>query len=471
MDIAAIKSKLASLKGDARKGAIDAINNILSARNQSASNGSAGRPDSLDIDPNLIVPTSKSQAKKVNKDEYDDPDDILSKRKFHNRDNNNSDENNENESDDSQSSAKQGTQSGASKSSTSSSTDKSENEKQSSNGKSTDKQNNGQHSPQIGDMGDPNSDIQKAEAAYRQANEYHDAAEEKAEEADEDEAEEDDNDTDAQDDNDTDAQDDYTSEADKVKNLAKKAKTLLDKAQGEGLDQKEKARLERIQNALNDSNIRDEIMRETDNAVFKSDQLRHDKEQEKNVSHKLNYGGITEFKRSIDRFMKNATKREKELTWRKPNKKYGPESGLIAKGRAYVENKNIPLLAVYFDQSGSWGPDDVKIGQDAIASLNAYVKRGLLKIKVYYFSDNVSGNAKEVEGGSTTATQKILDHIKAIHADNVVIMTDSDMDYQGEFTSTLKVKGGVWFLFRNGSVCNKLMNHLKGRMLNQAFNI
>lgn len=426
MDIAAIKSKLASLKGDARKGAIDAINDILSARNQPAGNGSAGRPDSLDIDPNLIVPTSKSQTKKVNKDEYDDPDDILSKRKFHNRDNNNSDKNNENE-------------------------------KQSSNGKSTDKQNNGQHSPQIGDMGDPNSDIQKAEAAYRQANEYHDAAEEKAQQA--------------KDDNDTDAQDDYTSEADKAKNLAKKAKTLLDKAQGEGLDQKEKARLERIQNALNDSNIRDEIMRETDRAVFKSDQLRHDKEQEKNVSRKLNYGGITEFKRSIDRFMKNATKREKELTWRKPNKKYGPESGIIAKGRAYVENKNIPLLAVYFDQSGSWGPDDVKIGQDAIASLNAYVKRGLLKIKVYYFSDDVSGNAKEVEGGSTTATQKILDHIKAIHADNVVIMTDSDMDYQGEFTSTLKVKGGVWFLFRDGRVCNRLMDHLKGRMLNQAFNI
>lgn len=427
MDIAAIKSKLASLKGDARKGAIDAINDILSARNQLASNGSAGRPDSLDIDPNLIVPTSKSQAKKVNKDEYDDPDDILSKRKFHNRDNNNSDEN------------------------------KSENEKKSSNGKSTDKQNNGQHSPQIGDMGDPNGDIQKAEAAYRQANEYHDAAEEKAQQA--------------KDDNDTDAQDDYTSEADKAKNLAKKAKNLLDKAQGEGLDQKEKARLERIQNALNDSNIRDEIMRETDNAVFKSDQLRHDKEQEKNVSRKLNYGGITEFKRSIDRFMKNATKREKELTWRKPNKKYGPESGLIAKGRAYVENKNIPLLAVYFDQSGSWGPDDVKIGLDAIASLNAYVKRGLLKIKVYYFSDYVSGNAKEVEGGGTSATQKILDHIKAIHADNVVIMTDSDMDYQGEFTSTLKVKGGVWFLFREGRVCNRLMDHLKGRMLNQAFNI
>lgn len=385
------------------------------------------RPDSLDIDPNLIVPTSKSQAKKVNKDEYDDPDDILSKRKFHNRDNNNSDEN------------------------------KSENEKQSSNGKSTDKQNNGQHSPQIGDMGDPNGDIQKAEAAYRQANEYHDAAEEKAQQA--------------KDDNDTDAQDDYTSEADKAKNLAKKAKNLLDKAQGEGLDQKEKARLERIQNALNDSNIRDEIMRETDTAVFKSDQLRHDKEQEKNVSRKLNYGGITEFKRSIDRFMKNATKREKELTWRKPNKKYGPESGIIAKGRAYVENKNIPLLAVYFDQSSSWGPDDIKIGQDAIASLNAYVKRGLLKIKVYYFSDDVSGNVKEVEGGSTTATQKILDHIKAIHADNVVIMTDSDMDYQGAFTSTLKVKGGVWFLFRNGRVCNRLMDHLKGRMLNQAFNI
>lgn len=427
MDIAAIKSKLASLKGDARKGAIDAINDILSARNQLASNGSAGRPDSLDIDPNLIVPTSKSQAKKVNKDEYDDPDDILSKRKFHNRDNNNSDEN------------------------------KSENEKKSSNGKSTDKQNNGQHSPQIGDMGDPNGDIQKAEAAYRQANEYHDAAEEKAQQA--------------KDDNDTDAQDDYTSEADKAKNLAKKAKNLLDKAQGEGLDQKEKARLERIQNALNDSNIRDEIMRETDNAVFKSDQLRHDKEQEKNVSRKLNYGGITEFKRSIDRFMKNATKREKELTWRKPNKKYGPESGLIAKGRAYVENKNIPLLAVYFDQSGSWGPDDVKIGLDAIASLNAYVKRGLLKIKVYYFSDYVSGNAKEVEGGGTSATQKILDHIKAIHADNVVIMTDSDMDYQGEFTSTLKVKGGVWFLFRKGRVCNRIMDHLKGRMLNQAFNI
>ena len=452
MDIAAIKSKLASLKGDARKGAIDAINDILSARNQLASNGSAGRPDSLDIDPNLIVPTSKSQTKKVNTDDYDDLEDILGKRKFHNKNNddNNSDGKNEPKSGN-------GQESGKDKKSQESSDSLNGSGSGSNKQASADKKNKEHHTPQIGDQGDPNSDIQKAEAAYRQANEYHDEAEEKAQQA--------------QDADNSDAENDYNSEAAKAKKLAKKAKDLLDKAQDDGLTQKEKARLERIQNALNDVNIQNEIMRETDRAVFKSDQYRHDKEQEKNVSRTLNYGGIEQFKRSIDKFMKNATKREKELTWRRVNKKYGPGSGIIAKGRAYVENKKIPLLAVYFDQSNSWGPEDVNIGQNAIASLNAYVKRGLLKIKVYYFSDEVSGNAEEVSGGSTSATQKILDHIKAIHADNVVIMTDSDMDSQGKFESTLKVNGGVWFLFRNGQVCNRLMDHLKGRMLNQAFSI
>ena len=131
----------------------------------------------------------------------------------------------------------------------------------------------------------------------------------------------------------------------------------------------------------------------------------------------------------------------------------------------------MPLLAVYFDRSGSWNEEKIKVGQQAIASLNKYVKRGQLKIKVYYFSDEVTSDPNDPElNKSTEATQKILDHIEKIKANNVIIMTDSDMDGQGEFYRKVTVPGAVWFLFKGGR-CYKIMEYLHGKKLNKVFDL
>ena len=429
MNMDDLKSELLSLSGDSKQAAIDAITAILNNRkssdNSNMPGGSAALPSEMEIDPNLLIPTSgNNQNSGIDNNDFDDPDDLLSKRKFHNTGN------------------KKDTKS-------------TNNNKQKTNNNS-DKENNSDTSkaspqPQIGDRGDPNSEIQKAEDAYRKANEYKEESENKAAEAEEA--------------GDIDKANEYKDLADKADKEADKAKKLID---SDTTDDKEKARLERIKKNLSDINTRKNIIGETERAVFTSRQLQYDRKQRREYNSERS--DLLRFKESIDNFIKDATSSKREPSWKRPNKRYPAGSNIFLKGKARVENKNIPLLAVYYDQSGSWGADDIEIGNKAIAGLNKYVKQNKLQIKIFYFGDDVSGNAADVSGRGTSATQKILDHIERIHANNVVIMTDSDMDHQGEFTRKVTVDGGVWFLFRNGR-SKKLMEYLRGRKLTQAFDI
>lgn len=410
MDIAKIKKMLNSLAGDKKQAAIDAINAILSNRGNSSegeSNAGAGAGE-LDIDTDLLIPTSGAKSSGSNSDsDYDDPDDLLNKRKFHG-------------------------------------TRKSDNSKENKSQK--------QQGPQIGDKGDQEGEIQQAEAAYRKANDYKKEAQKKAKEA--------------ADNGDSDKEQDYKDLADKAEKAAKDAKDLSDNAD-DSLDHEEQVRLKKIKDALNDIDIQTKIIDETKRAVFSDAQLQHDKATRKEYT--AHDYGLFRFKESIDRFMRDELARKRELTWARPSRRYGPSSGIIAKGVRHRDVKDIPLLAVYIDQSGSWGPKDIEVANKAIANLNVYVNKNLLKLKIFYFGDFVSNNPDD-HGQSTQATQQILDHIEAIHANNVVIMTDSDMDHQGQFTRPVTVNGGVWFLFRNGR-SEKLMKYLRGRKLTEAFDI
>ena len=148
-------------------------------------------------------------------------------------------------------------------------------------------------------------------------------------------------------------------------------------------------------------------------------------------------------------------------------------SGIIRKGRRIEKAEYIPKINVYYDQSSSWSEDDIAVGNEAIGVLKNYVNRGEIVVNLFYFADHVSGNNDYREiGGCTTAGGEIIRHIKATKPDNIIMMTDNDMEYgrneqmfdEGKVT----VPGAVWFLFRR-AISQGVQDHIKGRKQNMVF--
>ena len=290
--------------------------------------------------------------------------------------------------------------------------------------------------PQIGDTG--NEETQKAEEIARQAEIMKERAEEAAKKA---EAR-----------GDGELADDASDLADDAEKLAKEAAEA------------DAARIKQIENAFNDIRRRDAIISETERAVFADRQLRADRTRSK-------ISAADQFFDSFEGFIRDQIAYGRESTWKRPSKKYTVGSDVLSRGKGRDYNVKVPYIAVYFDQSGSWGPAKQKIGMKAVAYLQEMEEKGLLKVGVYYFSDTVSGNKADVANeGGTGATQLILDHIEEVGADNVIIMTDDDMDNQGAFYRHVTVPGAVWFLFVGG-VCKKLMQYLDGEELTEAYEL
>lgn len=182
---------------------------------------------------------------------------------------------------------------------------------------------------------------------------------------------------------------------------------------------------------------------------------------------------------SLNKLVKTQVARHREYTWRRPSKHVVPGSDVLRRGRAGVENRNIPLIAVFYDRSGSW-QDAVKtaVGDRAISMLKEnYERKGLIKIQLYFFADGVSTNLYDKDlGGGTSANQLILDTIEQIRATNVIILTDSDMDNTNSYSRTpfkgkvTEVPGGVYFLFKDGR-CNTIMKFLRGKTLTEAYDL
>ena len=300
--------------------------------------------------------------------------------------------------------------------------------------------------PQIGDRGDP--DIQAAEELERQANKYEDESQASAE---------------------TSKKAGKSDLEKKNKDLAGKAGDVADEAKkaadDAALGEADRARIERIKKNLADVELQRKIIDETQRQVFTERELEADRKLRKEYMRNPRQ----QFLDSIERFIRREVADQRGPTWRRPDKRFAPETNIIHKGRAIRHDIPIPLLAVYFDRSSSWDESKIKVGQEAISNLNRFVRQNRLKIKIYYFGDRVSSDPEDV-GGCTSATQKILDHIEQIKADNVLIMTDSDMDGQGAFTRPVTVKGGVWFLFKGGR-CDRITHYLHGKKLTKEFNL
>ena len=157
--------------------------------------------------------------------------------------------------------------------------------------------------------------------------------------------------------------------------------------------------------------------------------------------------------------------------WGRFNKR-SEGSGLIKPGKSSRKNPMIPRLFVYFDQSGSWGYDDIKIGEQALATLNTYVKKNQLVIELYYFANNIYTDANDARSeGGTGAGKKLIDHIKTNHPDNIVIMTDGDFDEWNEIlqAGSVTVPGGAFLLFRGGVTSKRLIDRVRGKKLTKIY--
>ena len=157
-------------------------------------------------------------------------------------------------------------------------------------------------------------------------------------------------------------------------------------------------------------------------------------------------------------------------SWSAINRRYSG-TGILQPGKKIndLPNRRIPVIDFYFDCSLSWDQDDIEIGKKAVAALADLEQKGQIKVNIYYFSNNVSQNYNDVAGHSTKAWNHIIKNIIATQANNVVIMTDEDMETQGKYeagaSGHLKytIPGYVWYLWKNGANAPRLPRDLKGR--------
>ena len=175
---------------------------------------------------------------------------------------------------------------------------------------------------------------------------------------------------------------------------------------------------------------------------------------------------LAKFKESFKRFIRDAVSDTRDGTWKKINKNYAASS-IIKKGITSNSPNFIPTIFVYFDLSGSWTDEKVAVGEQAVATINMYVKQKKVVMKLFYFSNHVHTDREAARKEGGTCGQPILDHIKQNKPNNVIIMTDSDIT---DCTSNVEVPGAVWLLFQDG-ISPNLQEHIHGKKLTRWFEI
>jgi hypothetical protein len=153
---------------------------------------------------------------------------------------------------------------------------------------------------------------------------------------------------------------------------------------------------------------------------------------------------------------------KKSDTWTALNRRYSG-TGVLRQGQKNmrIPSNDLPVIDFYFDYSGSWGKDDIAVGHKALDAISQLEKDGLIKTNVYYFGGNVATDPSAVYRSSTTAWNEIIKTIRESNATNVVVMTDSDMEYLSN-KARYTVPGYVWFLWKRGSNAQSLTQALQG---------
>lgn len=117
-----------------------------------------------------------------------------------------------------------------------------------------------------------------------------------------------------------------------------------------------------------------------------------------------------------------------------------------------------PVIGVYIDQSGSWDDTDVERALDAISVVAQYAKDGEIEMHVMYFSNVLSQDQEYARrNGSTECWDWCLDDMEKYHINNVVFVTDSDINTDWGMTGrhgcirgrSLKIPGYVWWIWKD----------------------
>ena len=224
-------------------------------------------------------------------------------------------------------------------------------------------------------------------------------------------------------------------------------------------DLSKEERLERIARSFEDSETSKAAQGEASDKIYKERAERAAKDAKKYRS-----SPIRRFTDNLNRFIKSEVGKERVRTWKKTDPRYGT-GPIIRKGKMRTSNGKIPVINVYFDRSGSWDASKTKVGQDAIGTLNNYVRNGQIKINLYYF--NTSIHSEDPGGRGGTRGTPIIDHIKQTKPDNVIIMTDDDI---GDISESVTVPGAVWLLFKGGQSKN-LIDHIHGKKQTNIYNL
>ena len=180
-----------------------------------------------------------------------------------------------------------------------------------------------------------------------------------------------------------------------------------------------------------------------------------------------NFKSLDSFKINFYRAIKDQVEKSEddEETWSVINRRTEDDPSIVKKGTMLDDaDENIPSIDVYFDQSGSWGDNEVKIGQSAISVINEFADRGEIKLNIYYFANHVHSDSPSARAeGGTAAWPEILQNIKATKARNVVIMTDSDVEWSARNGDRCIVEGCVWYIWKNNSCAESAPKKLFGR--------
>lgn len=170
---------------------------------------------------------------------------------------------------------------------------------------------------------------------------------------------------------------------------------------------------------------------------------------------------------------------DNEKSWSALDRRHEDDPTIFNKGVKHIEfeEESYPILNVYFDQSGSWSDYEVKIGQKAIATLAQFEEDGKLHLNPFYISaagvcDTAAAARRE---GGAEGWHACLQHIVSSGANNVVILSDSDLDsfeWSNRPTGNngrVVVDGCVWWLWKNNRRSKKAVQELVGRQGNFEF--
>lgn len=229
-------------------------------------------------------------------------------------------------------------------------------------------------------------------------------------------------------------------------------------------DQRDKAdvakRVIQIREILADKGML-QAARDEATAAIRKETARRDADEVRRIQ----TSGIHQFKLNLNHFIAGQIGEFEDDSYARINPSY-EDSEFIIPGKIVREEKNVPVINVYWDVSGSFD-DAAKTdsARKAIATLNEYERDGDIELLTYYFATYVS-DTREGAGSGTRGTP-IQDHIEQTHPTNVIIITDSDIT---DCSRTVEVPGAVWMLFYDGRSQN-VMDHIRGKKQNKYYDI